>query len=44
MTTVNDWEWLTIVRSSSFLNVGGFLELSLGLTNFADFAYLFCNM
>ena len=30
---VNDWKPLTIVRNCPFLNVGGFLELSLGHTN-----------
>ena len=36
---VNDWKPLTIVRGFPFLNVGGFLELSLGHTNFANFVY-----
>ena len=36
---VNDWKLLTIVRRCPFLNVGGFLELSLGHTNFANFVY-----
>ena len=39
--TVNDWKGLTIVRSCPFLNVGGFLELSVGHTNIADFVYFF---
>ena len=39
--TVNYWKRLTVVRSCPFINVGGFLELSLGHTNFADFVYFF---
>ena len=39
--TVNDWKWLTIFRSCPSLNVGGFLELSLGHANFADFVQFF---
>ena len=39
--TVNYWKRLTVVRSCPFINVGGFPELSLGHTNFADFVYFF---
>ena len=39
--TVNYWKQLTVVKSCPFINVGGFLEPSLGYYNFADFVHFF---
>ena len=41
MTTVNGWKPLTIFSKSPLLNVGGFLDLPVELTNFANFVYFF---
>ena len=39
VTTVNDWKPLTNDRKMPFLNVGGFLNLSVALPNFADLVF-----